>query len=176
MYVAGPYSADTDSATELNIQAARHVGRLVARKGWIPLIPHGNTYHFDALIKLPQSFWIEGTLNMMERCDAVVMVDGWESSTGATGEHKRAHKLSIPIFDSSLQVPQASDFLAQADLITPRLEGLLALLTSQTPPSPMRPGDYATALILTQTIIKVLKTYAPKEDEGTPDEQPIAHA
>jgi len=170
IYVAGPYSADTLAATELNIQAARHVGRLVARKGWLPVIPHGNTYHFDELIKLPQEFWLAGTLNLMERCDAVVMVDGWEISKGATAEHKRARKISLPVFDSSLQVPTAQDFLSKVDFITPRLETLLSLLSMPNPKA-MRPADYAAAQVLVKTILHQLIEHQPPSEEDTPDEQ-----
>lgn len=106
VYVAGPYTANTIPARELNIQAARHVGHLCIRKGWFPVIPHGNTYHFDEIVPMPQEFWRAGTMSMMEDCDAVVFVDGWYDSTGSIGERNRALELNMLIFKSTEEMPQ----------------------------------------------------------------------
>jgi hypothetical protein len=125
IYVAGPYSAPTKDAVSLNIAAARHVGRLMVQKGWMPVIPHGNTYHFDELIDMPQSFWLSGTLNLMEQCDAVVLVDGWELSTGARGERQRALELRMPLYDTAYKVPRTIDFVRDTSAINRKASTLL---------------------------------------------------
>lgn len=47
----------------------------------------------------------------MRRCDAVLMVAGWESSVGATNERDEALRLGMPVFNSLAEMPSASDFL-----------------------------------------------------------------
>ena len=44
--------------------------------------------------------WLEGDLEMMKRCDAVLMVPGWEKSQGAMIEYKVAINRGLPVFCS----------------------------------------------------------------------------
>jgi nucleoside 2-deoxyribosyltransferase len=96
VYVAGPYRAQTAWEIECNIHDARNVGAEVAKAGCMPLIPHANTAHFDGL--QPDAFWLEGTLELLRRCDAVVLVEGWEKSSGTRAEMAEAHKQNLPVF------------------------------------------------------------------------------
>jgi len=41
---------------------------------------------------------MEGDFNIIARCDALVMVDNWKDSKGATMEHEYAESLKIPIY------------------------------------------------------------------------------
>ena len=97
IYVAGPYRAATRDDIARNIDAARVVGISAAALGWFPVIPHANTAHMELdLPGLGDDFWLAGTLEMMERCDAVVLVPGWQNSAGTRGEIIRAEELGIP--------------------------------------------------------------------------------
>lgn len=111
VYVAGPYRAASRDAIARNIAAARHIGLGAAALGWYPVIPHANTAHME--IDVPDrgdEFWLAGTLEMMERCDAVVLVKGWQKSCGTRGEIIRAKELGIPIFRSIDALPPANVF------------------------------------------------------------------
>ncbi len=48
----------------------------------------------------PDDIWLEGDLEILRRCDAVLCVDGWQSSKGATAEVGEARQRSIPVFES----------------------------------------------------------------------------
>jgi len=121
IYVAGPYRAATRDAIARNIDAARSIGISAAAIGWFPVIPHANTAHMELdLPGLGDDFWLAGTLEMMERCDAVVLVPGWENSAGTRGEIIRAEELGIPIFRSLDALPSASVFLDWARIATHR--------------------------------------------------------
>lgn len=102
IYVAGPYRGKTREEVAQNVAAARHVGKLCAIEGFFPVMPTVNTAHFDHDFPHVQNdqFWIDGTLELMRRCDAVVLVDGWQRSTGAVGEVAEAEKLGIPVYGS----------------------------------------------------------------------------
>lgn len=96
VYVAGPYSADTDEQRNANIRAAWLVGCQVATLGVYPVIPHVNTAHMDKLQE--QQWWLDATLELMMRCNAVLMMDNWKKSHGAKGEEAMAKKVGIPVF------------------------------------------------------------------------------
>lgn len=121
IYVAGPYRAATRDDIARNIDAARVVGISAAALGWFPVIPHANTAHMELdLPGLGDAFWLAGTLEMMERCDAVVLVPGWQNSAGTRGEIIRAEELGIPIFRTLDTLPSASVFLDWARSATHR--------------------------------------------------------
>ncbi|UZZ12402.1 DUF4406 domain-containing protein [Ectopseudomonas mendocina] len=112
IYVAGPYRAATRDAIARNIDAARQIGISAAALGWFPVIPHANTAHMELdLPDLGDEFWLRGTLEMMERCDAVVLVPGWEHSAGTKGEIARADALRIPVFRTLDALPTACAFI-----------------------------------------------------------------
>ena len=96
VYVAGPYRATTAWGVESNIQEARAVGAMVATLGAMPLIPHANTAHFDGI--QDAEFWIDGTLELARRCDAMVVFGKWETSEGTRGEIAEFERLGKPVF------------------------------------------------------------------------------
>lgn len=112
IYVAGPYRAATRDDIARNIDAARVIGISAAAIGWFPVIPHANTAHMELdLPDLGDEFWLRGTLAIMERCDAVVLVPGWERSAGTLGEIARADALRIPVFRTLDTLPTACAFI-----------------------------------------------------------------
>jgi len=99
VYIAGPYRAKTAWEIEKNIQRARFRGAEVAAMGAMPIIPHTNTAHFDGI--QDDLFWIDGTLELMRRCDAVLLCGQWLASVGTMGEIEEAKRLGIPVFRST---------------------------------------------------------------------------
>ncbi len=97
IYIAGPYSPDNGMTIKDNISKAESY----ARKCWennIPAIcPQKNTAYMDDI--MPEYFYM-GDLDILERCDAVLMVDGWEKSFGARMERIHALRNNIPVFES----------------------------------------------------------------------------
>ena len=114
VYIAGPYRSHTQQGVDLHIQSARHVGLLACRKGWSVVIPHSNTSHLDLCAPdLGDAFWLAATMELMRRCDAVVLCPGWERSTGTMAEIEEAKRLGIPVFGSDT-LPLAERFSAAA--------------------------------------------------------------
>jgi hypothetical protein len=97
VYIAGPYRAPTTWGIAQNIHAAKEAGAIVASLGAYPVIPHSNTAHMDGIAS--DDLWLAGTLELMRRCDAVVMVHGWQRSTGSKAEHAEAIRLGLPIHE-----------------------------------------------------------------------------
>jgi hypothetical protein len=96
IYVAGAYSAKTAYQVELNIDIAKHLAIEVWRQGAAAICPHTNSAHFEGAAS--GDAFIEGTLEMMRRCDAVLVAPNWDSSVGTRGEIKEAERLGIPVF------------------------------------------------------------------------------
>jgi nucleoside 2-deoxyribosyltransferase len=96
VYVAGRFRADTDEGVEANIARAEALGLEVAKLGASPVIPHANTrslhHHID------EKWMLEATLELMRRCDAVVLTEGWQESSGTRDEICEANWLGIPVF------------------------------------------------------------------------------
>jgi hypothetical protein len=97
VYVAGKFAGANDWERYKNVRRAEHLGFAVAEAGAMPLIPHMNTAHFHGT--LTDEFWYEGTLELLKRCDAMVLVPGWEDSRGTAEELKWARVVEMPIFE-----------------------------------------------------------------------------
>lgn len=97
IYVAGPFRAPTAWEIEQNIRRAEEVGLEVIRLGAFVIIPHANTRYFHG--SAPDQFFLDGTMELLRRCDAVVLIPGWERSEGSKGEKAEAERLGRPVFD-----------------------------------------------------------------------------
>lgn len=101
-YIAGAYSGATPEEVDLNIAAAKHIGTLVARLGFGVIIPHCNSAGMERVAPdISKDFWLKSDIEIMKRCDLVVMVPGWENSEGAKEEYRIAQSLSnIRVYSS----------------------------------------------------------------------------
>lgn len=110
IYVAGPYRGLNREAVELNIQSAKAVGLEAIKRGWSPIIPHMNTAHLDALINLDDQFWLDATMALLQRCDALVLCPEWKRSAGTMAELNEAERRGIDIYSIDM-LPPAEDYL-----------------------------------------------------------------
>lgn len=96
VYVAGRYRAPTPWGVRQNIEAAARLAATVWAAGAVALCPHLNAAHMEGVVD--EETFINGTLALMMRCDAVITVEGWEHSVGAQAEVEMAHILDMPVF------------------------------------------------------------------------------
>lgn len=95
-YVAGPYRSATIRGTVENIRAAEGVALDLWRFGYAALTPHLNTALFDGACD--DSVWLAGSLELLRRCDLVVVLPGYELSDGSMAEVNEASKRGIPVY------------------------------------------------------------------------------
>ncbi len=114
VYVAGRYRSKSKDGVRLNIQAASHVGAIASERGWYPVIPHMNTAGHEHITDNDDQFYLDGTLELMRRCDAVVMVPGWTESKGAISEHNEAQRLEMPIYLTVDELPSSKSVEAES--------------------------------------------------------------
>lgn len=79
-----------DCIRENVLCATRLAVRVAASGDYLPVCPHSNTggddFLEDFLALHDPSWWYAATLELLRRCDAIALVDGWEESNGACRE------------------------------------------------------------------------------------------
>ncbi len=99
LYIAGPYSdPDPIHGIEQNVSRASAIALEAWRAGWVAVCPHKNTYPFHYCTDIPESVWLEGDIELLKRCDAILMIPGWHRSKGAGNEQRVAQRAGIMIF------------------------------------------------------------------------------
>ena len=96
VYIAGPYRAEHESEVVKNIRLAEELAIQVWRFGAVAICPHKNTALFGGLC--PDETWLKGDLEIIRRCDALLMTPNWRRSEGARIERETAEALGLPIF------------------------------------------------------------------------------
>lgn len=97
VYVAGPFRSPYGfHGIVQNIRRAEAVALELWLAGYTAVCPHLNTANFQD--SLPDDVWLDGDLRILERCDAVFLVPGWESSSGTNAEIRHAKEIGIPVF------------------------------------------------------------------------------
>ena len=115
VYIAGPYRGANAWVIEQNIRRAESLALAVWRSGAAALCPHTNTRFFQGAAD--DAVWLNGDLELLRRCDAVLLVEGWERSSGAQHERILAQELDLPVFDDLLYLQQ---WLAHLAAVIPR--------------------------------------------------------
>lgn len=98
IYVAGPFRGANGWEIAQHVHRAEVLAYQVAQLGAMPLCPHTNTRHSHGL--LSEEFWLDGTLELMSRCDAVIVTPDWGASIGACAEVIKARQLNLPVFET----------------------------------------------------------------------------
>jgi len=98
IYIAGKYRDSNSWDIEQNIRRAETLSLEVAKLGLMPVCPHTQSRFFYGT--LTEDFWMEGTLEILRRCDAVLVCGDPKKSKGTLGEIGEASLLDIPVFFS----------------------------------------------------------------------------
>jgi nucleoside 2-deoxyribosyltransferase len=115
VYVAGPFRSSNPDGSQSawgihqNITRAMTVALEVWKLGAAALCPHGNTFCFQNADGIDDRVWLEGDLELLNRCDAVLMTPDWTRSSGARAEHDHAIGRGLPVF---YDVRQLAEWLA----------------------------------------------------------------
>ncbi|WP_432323448.1 DUF4406 domain-containing protein [Yersinia enterocolitica] len=95
-YIAGPMTGLPD----FNRSAFNAAAKEIAASGHVPLnpaiLPNG----------LSQPDYMCICMAMLQRADAIYMLDGWQSSAGARAEYALAEKLEIEILFQDMSIAQ----------------------------------------------------------------------
>lgn len=118
IYLAGPYRPYVDGegvrhTIAQNVADAAKYGVEVWKRGFVAVVPHTMTY-FPRLQKqnggitgVEPEVFLRGELELLARCDILVMLPTWRVSAGATAERDYALKLGIPVLEWDQFVEEA---------------------------------------------------------------------
>lgn len=96
VFICGPFRSDTYERRSRNTQLAGMLALEVWRSGVACICPHMNSGTLFGLAS--EEIFLAGYLEILERCDALLLLPGWEKSKGARMERQRAIEKQIPIF------------------------------------------------------------------------------
>jgi hypothetical protein len=97
-YIAGAYRGKTVSEIRRNIEKAREVAERVWAAGQVAICPHLNTAFMDGVA--PDEVFLEGDLILLKFCQNMILVPGWENSSGTKNEIEFARSNHIEVYDS----------------------------------------------------------------------------
>lgn len=95
IYIAGPYRAADPWRVNANVNRAECVATMVWEAGHYALCPHANTRYASSRVTDAQ--YLDGTMEMMRRCDAVLVLPKHGESEGTMGEIADAEARGIPV-------------------------------------------------------------------------------
>jgi hypothetical protein len=90
VFISGPYSGTSKIwcinivQRARNIYRARKAAKMFWRRGYAVICPHMNSAFFDKCA--PYDIFINGYLDILERCDIIFILKGWAKSSGAIKE------------------------------------------------------------------------------------------
>lgn len=100
VYVAGKFRGAENADVQRYIDVASWFRAPIAKTGCFPVCVHigeGLAMH-DLNQENNGQWWVDATLEVLRRCDALVAVPGWHTSSGTFGEMQEALRLKIPVF------------------------------------------------------------------------------
>jgi len=105
IYISGPYNADSEEKIEKNVRKAEDLAlELIKRTSHYPICPHTMTKGWEKKISLDDI--MRSDFEAVKKCDALLMLEGWEKSRGAKLEKKYAGILDKPIYYSIDEIPK----------------------------------------------------------------------
>ena len=94
-YIAGPYRAKTKLGIICNILKVRKVAMELWRMGYTVVCPHLNSALMDGIV--PDEVFLRRGVEILKRCDLLVLLPDWEKSKGAMIEREKACGM-MPVF------------------------------------------------------------------------------
>lgn len=96
IYIAGPYRGANNWEIHQNVNRASALALEVWKLGHAALCPHANTAHFQFACE--DKVFLDGDLELLKRCDAVLLTPDWMKSEGAKAEATFADDNDLPVF------------------------------------------------------------------------------
>ena len=95
VYISGAYRSDSVNGIYENIQKAREVAIKYWKLGYAVICPHMNTAFMDGACN--DHIWLEGDIEILKRCDVIIMIGKWTMSRGAREELYIALSLGMEV-------------------------------------------------------------------------------
>ena len=108
IYIAGPYRAATPKLVDANIKQARDAFAELLRLGHTALCPHSMTARFERdYPDILDARYLETDLEWLRLCDAILLLPGWEDSSGSRAELDLAKRMGLLVFTNAADTEMA---------------------------------------------------------------------
>ena len=101
VFVAGPYFATEHDLISRNIQEAITAGQELFKRGFLALVVHNHTHHFEQKTKVEEPVYRAFDRLVLEKSvDAIICLPNWRTSQGARIEVHHMLSLKKPVFEA----------------------------------------------------------------------------
>jgi nucleoside 2-deoxyribosyltransferase len=101
VYVAGPYRAATEYAVACNVhRAAAEAAELLYAHGYAVVCPHSMSHGWERHQCYTNDRTLEHCCEIVRRCDAVLVVGAWLTSSGTLQEIEAALAAGVQVYYS----------------------------------------------------------------------------
>lgn len=105
VYIAGPFRGENAWEVKRNVHIAESYAHQVAELGYSFICPHSIGASFDGT--MTGEYWLEMTMELLTRCDCVLVVGDYNNSTGTMAEIEKARELNMNIYYSPCALDSA---------------------------------------------------------------------
>lgn len=98
IYIAGPYSASNIIEALNNMRRGMQLSYEVLKAGFAPFVPFFD-YHFSLIGETTLDEYYEYSLAWLRASEAILLLRGWQKSSGTLKELAIAQELNLPIFE-----------------------------------------------------------------------------
>lgn len=96
VFIGGAYAGKTIHDTVENIRKAEYWAIRVWQAGGISICPHTNSALLNGVVE--EKVFLDGYVEVLRRCDGLLLIPGWDNSDGAKMEEEYAKSFNLPIF------------------------------------------------------------------------------
>lgn len=130
IYIAGPFRSINEATgksdawgVQQNVMKAMTLALEVWKLGHAALCPHSNAMFFQDAHGCEDRVWLEGDLELLRRCDGVLLIDNWARSSGARAEKAYAKSIGLPVF---MELRDLKDWLRDQAALADGLQSKVA--------------------------------------------------
>lgn len=98
VYISGKYSGETQEEVNKNIEEAEKYAIELANRNVGFICPHLNTRNFEQKSTADYEFYMDMYLELVSKCNGILMLPRWEGSSGARRELKKAREVGLNEF------------------------------------------------------------------------------
>lgn len=103
IYIGGPFRSVCANGrsnawgVQSNVMRALALALEVWKRGAAALCPHSNTMFFQDADGVGDDVWLKGDIELLSRCDAILLTDNWRQSSGARAEVAWCEQRLMPV-------------------------------------------------------------------------------
>lgn len=105
LYIAGPMLSHGNAYA--NVREGILAGQYAYKRGWHPVVPHLDSLVTMVAGEMDLEHIMSLDFGLISKCDAVLFLEDWEKSTGATEEHAVAKDYGIPVYYGLVELVKA---------------------------------------------------------------------